>query len=79
MYTCGLCTKKAPCNTAEMKNLPNNCPCHDVKTAELSKSKYVGEDKRISDAGAITEYEGYCKRTRIEEIMEFATDRKSVV
>ncbi len=30
------------------------------------------EDNRIAVAAAEVEYEGYCKRTRVEEVMEFA-------
>ncbi|MCB6365411.1 DUF1847 domain-containing protein [Intestinibacillus massiliensis] len=73
-YCCGLCTKKTPCNTEKQAGLPNNCPCRETDMVEWSKAQYVGEDKKIADAAVQTEYEGYCKRTRVEEIMEFATN-----
>ncbi|MGI5849283.1 MAG: DUF1847 domain-containing protein [Christensenellales bacterium] len=72
MYCCGLCTKKTPCNTELQINLPANCPCRDEGIRDNSKEQYVGENKKIADAAVRAEYEGYCKRTRIEEIMEFA-------
>ncbi|MHB1314509.1 MAG: DUF1847 domain-containing protein [Christensenellales bacterium] len=74
MYVCGLCTKKTPCNTKERVDLPANCPCRDEETSKKSKELYSGEDLKIFTAATKTEYEGYCKRTRIEEIMEFATN-----
>jgi len=72
MYCCGLCAKKTPCNTAGQDNLPANCPCNEPDIKEKSKVGYTGENGKIADAAARTEYEGYCKRTRLEEIMEFA-------
>lgn len=73
-YCCGLCAKKTPCNTEKQLDLPNNCPCKETDMVEWSQAQYVGEDKLIADAAVKTEYEGYCKRTRVEEIMEFATN-----
>ena len=74
MFCCGLCVKNTPCNTEKQKDLPANCPCRVTEISQQSKEMYVGENKKIADAAVKTEYEGYCKRTRIEEIMEFATN-----
>ncbi len=72
MYTCGHCTKKA-CETGEMENTPLNCPCRDSELRNISKEKYQDDsNKQIALQACRTEYEGYCNRTRIEEIMEFA-------
>lgn len=72
-YCCALCRKATPCNTEKQEGLPNNCPCHETDIVEWSKEKFMEEDnKRIADAAIKTEYEGYCQRTRVEEIMEFA-------
>ena len=71
MYTCSYCTKKA-CRHGEKENMPANCPCLDEQLAEESKAAYQGEALKIALAACKTEYEGYCKRTRVEEIMEFA-------
>ena len=73
MYVCGLCVKDMPCNQESHPGLPANCPCRDEDISDLSKSLYTGDDLKIADAAVKTEYEGYCKRTRVEEIMEFAT------
>ena len=74
MYVCGLCTRKSPCNTQERVDLPSNCPCRDGDISQQSKAMYVDEDLRIATQACKTEYEGYCKRTRIEEIMEFTAN-----
>lgn len=74
-YCCGLCVKKTPCNTEKQEGLPNNCPCKEKDVVEWSKEQMLmPENKAIADAAIKTEYEGYCKRTRVEEIMEFATN-----
>lgn len=74
MYVCGLCPKNHPCDTKERKDLPANCPCRDEDTARKSRELYVGDDLEIARQACKTEYEGYCQRTRVEEIMEFAAN-----
>lgn len=72
MYTCGFCTKQSCMNT-DLSDAPLNCPCRDEVLCVESKAKYEAEDiKKIALQACKTEFEGYCRRTRIEEIMEFA-------
>ncbi|HZK02498.1 MAG TPA: DUF1847 domain-containing protein [Anaerovoracaceae bacterium] len=72
MYTCGHCTKQV-CETGELEKAPTNCPCRDDEIKEKSRAKYSEEENKMLLAqSARTEAEGYCKRTRIEEVMEFA-------
>jgi uncharacterized metal-binding protein len=73
MYTCAYCTKKA-CMTAETDAMPRNCPCRDPELTECSKALYQEEDLKIAMQACRTEYEGYCIRTRVEEVMEFASN-----
>lgn len=72
MYTCGYCAKKV-CETGELGKAPTNCPLRDDELREKSRLKYQEkENGKISRQAGRTEYEGYCKQTRIEEIMDFA-------
>ncbi len=72
MYTCSHCTKKI-CETGEIEKAPSNCPCKDAELREESLAKYnAGDNKEIARQAGRTEFEGYCKRTRVEEIMDFA-------
>ncbi|MGI5927672.1 MAG: DUF1847 domain-containing protein [Thermacetogeniaceae bacterium] len=72
MYTCGSCTKQS-CMTEDLTGAPKNCPCRDKELQAESRAKYEPEEiKKIALQSCKTESEGYCRRTRIEEIMEFA-------
>jgi uncharacterized metal-binding protein len=72
MYTCAYCTKQA-CMVPDKEAMPKNCPCLNEELVEESRKKYEPEDvKKLAVLSCETEYEGYCRRTRIEEIMEFA-------
>lgn len=72
MYTCGSC-KKQSCMTTDLSDAPLNCPCRDEDLHAVSKAKYEPEEiNKIALQACKTEYEGYCRRTRIEEVMEFA-------
>ena len=72
MYTCGYCTKQA-CMVPDYEAMPDNCPCLDEELVKESREKYEPEDiKTMAKLACEAEYEGYCRRTRIEEIMEFA-------
>ena len=72
MYTCALCGVKA-CRTNEKEKMPLNCPGLNENIIEESKELYtVEENATIARYSALVESEGYCKNTRIEEIMDFA-------
>jgi len=71
MYTCGICNMDV-CRTGEIEKGPKNCPCKD-EIIEESKIEYKKEENYIlARNSALVEAEGYCKKTRIEEIMDFA-------
>ena len=72
MYTCASCQKHS-CRTGDLENAPLNCPCRD--TDELEKIKEQYQDPEISKLAyysALVESEGYCRKTRLEEIIDFA-------
>ncbi len=71
MYTCGLCEVHA-CETGNKEKFPKNCPCLNEKVEESKTLYFEEENAKIAYAAALVESEGYCKKTRIEETMEFA-------
>ena len=94
MYTCAMCGNRSG-RTGELDKAPLNCPCNEEEQEKV-KELYQDEDnKKLAYCSALTEAEGYCKKTRLEEIMDFAkkcgyrklgqafcvglADRKSVV
>jgi len=71
LYNCGICNIHA-CRTGAKEKMPQNCPCYD-EIIEKSKEFYSQkENLRIAYNSALVEAEGYCKKTRLEEIMDFA-------
>lgn len=72
MYTCSICGVKA-CRENETEKMPSNCPCLDNEIIEESKKLYqIEENATFARNSALVESEGYCKDTRIQEIMNFA-------
>ncbi len=71
MYTCASCGKHS-CESGELDNAPKNCPSTEPE-AETVKALYEDDvNKKLAYNSALTEAEGYCRKTRIEEIMDFA-------
>ncbi len=68
--TCDACASK-PCRAGDLSTAPQNCPSLGV-SAETTLSRYSEEDLRTSRIAATIEAEGYCRLTRVEEIMEYA-------
>lgn len=72
MYTCDVCNDNH-CKKGDLENVPNNCPCRETEEIEDIKKEYYKDDNyKIAYNSAKVEAEGYCKNTRLEEIMEFA-------
>ncbi len=72
MYTCASC-KKHSCETGNLEDAPQNCPSREA--GELEKIKEPYQDPEIANLAyhsALVEAEGYCKKTRLEEIIDFA-------
>lgn len=70
MYTCAQCKNKN-CRRGDLDKAPQNCPCKDNQenTKALYKEK---ENLQIAYNSALVESEGYCRWSRLEEIMHFA-------
>ena len=71
MYNCALCDIHA-CNKGELNKAPRNCPSLDEKIEGLNEIYKEIENFKIAKASALVVSEGYCEKTRIEEIMDFA-------
>lgn len=72
MYTCAMCSKHS-CRTGDLEKLPLNCPCNEKEEQEQLKELYLEEaNYKLAYQSALVEAEGYCQKTRLEEIIEFA-------
>lgn len=69
-FICGVCKVHA-CRTGERDKMPKYCPCLDQSCDEIKKL-YVDDDLILARQAALVESEGYCKKTRLEEVMDFS-------
>lgn len=61
------------CEIENDEKLPLNCPCNEKEEQEKIKELYLeDENYKLTYQSALVEAEGYCKKTRLEEIMDFA-------
>jgi uncharacterized metal-binding protein len=61
------------CKSGEFEKLPSNCPCDEKEEQEKIKRLYSeDENYKLAYNSALVEAEGYCKKTRLEETMDFA-------
>ena len=70
MFTCADCLKK-PCRSHELDKLPSQCPTRQLPQEE-NLSLYDETDLKIAHHAALVESCGYCRHTRLEEIMSFS-------
>lgn len=76
LYTCAMCSEHR-CKSGELQKLPTNCPCNEKEEQEKLKKLYLQEENyKLAYNSALVEAEGYCKKTRLEEIMDFANKCK---
>jgi uncharacterized metal-binding protein len=71
MYTCDKCGCKC-CRTGELDITPINCPCNEQEQESIKALYSQEQNRKIAYCSAITEAQGYCEKTRLEEIMFFA-------
>jgi uncharacterized metal-binding protein len=71
MYTCAECRRVA-CGSGDAEAYPRDCPSRETGRAELLALYRDGEDRALARNAALVEAHGYCRLTRIEEIMDFA-------
>lgn len=73
MYNCALCSIHV-CSTGEFDKAPKNCPCANEKTGEIKELYKREENYRIAHGSSLIVSQGYCQKTRLEEIMDFANE-----
>lgn len=71
MYTCDSC-KQNNCEKGDIENSPLNCPCRLTDEQENIKSNYKEDNLFLAHNSALVESQGYCKNTRVQEIIDFA-------
>lgn len=71
MYNCAMCGNRS-CKTGELDKLPANCPCIEKEQGKVKELYLDEENQKLAYNSALTEAEGYCQKTRLEEIMDFA-------
>ncbi len=71
MYTCDSC-KQNNCKKGDIENSPLNCPCRLTDEQENIKSNYKEDNLFLAHNSALVESQGYCKNTRVQEIIDFA-------
>ena len=72
MYTCAMCSEHN-CRKEDAEKLPQNCPGNEKAEIEKIKELYLDEENsKLSYNSALVEAEGYCRKTRLEEIIDFA-------
>ncbi len=72
---CALCGVKGCLSAPDTKRLPDFCPmpAEQELFAEVERAYLERDDlRRLAVESARTESAGYCRRTRVEEIMDFA-------
>jgi len=71
MYTCAMCGNRS-CRAGELEKVPLNCPCGEEEQKKIKELYLDDDNKKMAYCSALTESEGYCRKTRLEEIMDFA-------
>ena len=72
MYYCAYCENKY-CYKGELDKISKNCPCNEKEMIENVKELYlISENHKLAYNSALVESEGYCKKTRLEEIISFS-------
>ena len=71
MYECSDCGSAACC-AGEAGPFPGNCPTRDLDRDELIEAYRDEDDGELARQAARVEAGGYCRLTRVEEIMDFA-------
>lgn len=71
MYTCADCMRPG-CSQGDEKSCPRNCPSLEEGCADVLAQYADDEASLLARNAALVEAHGYCRLTRLEEIMEFA-------
>lgn len=70
MFTCAECAVRV-CRQGKKEGMPKNCPMQNEELLEKAKELYSGPTKEFARQAALVESEGYCRWSRVEEIIHF--------
>jgi uncharacterized metal-binding protein len=71
MYACASC-RKLSCDTEDLADAPAGCPSTDPDVADDLAAYLIEPDRTLAHQAALVEASGYCRLTRVQEIMDFA-------
>ena len=71
MYTCAECGRMA-CTSGDDTAYPRACPTREDGREKVLDDYRSGEAAQLARNAALVEAHGYCRLTRVEEIMDFA-------
>jgi len=71
MYTCDVCEEHF-CRSGKLEKLPGNCPSKETDKDRMKEIYFEEENYRIAYHSAGVEADGYCDKTRLEEIIDFS-------
>jgi uncharacterized metal-binding protein len=71
MYACAECGRMG-CVNGDAERYPNGCPTRDEGRGDVLGEYASGETGMLARNAALVEAHGYCRLTRVEEIMDFA-------
>lgn len=71
MYSCALCSIHV-CSSGDVDKAPKNCPCNNEKIEKIKELYKQKDNHIIAQASALVVSEGYCEKTRLEEIIDFS-------
>ena len=71
MYTCAECRKES-CVSGDDESRPQNCPSREPGCSAVLAAYHEEAAGNLARSAARVEGHGYCRLTRVEEIMDFA-------
>ncbi|MEI6448599.1 MAG: DUF1847 domain-containing protein [Actinomycetes bacterium] len=74
MYTCATCARHA-CDEGDPLQAPTGCPSLDPESDARLLQYFVDDNERLARSAALVESHGYCRKTRVEETIDFARRR----
>lgn len=69
-YICALCGSHY-CGSGELEKTISDCPCNDEEMEQIKELYFEDDNYKIAYHSALVEAEGYCKQSRLEEIISF--------
>lgn len=72
MFTCAECAVRV-CRFGTKEGMPQNCPMQNQDLILKSKELYDDKTREFALQAALVESRGYCRWSRVEEVIKFAS------